>query len=346
MNTIDSFIGEYQSDISSFINTHTSRQLIVAPTGTGKTTAIINYADSNPQKKIVLLCPFRVLVDNIGKKNPDLNCGYGQEFLNKNKNTRFIITTYDSIEEIEGVDLFVVDEAHLISSHSSFRDVIPLILQTQTKVVYITATPEVIVDLFPKSNSQDYILNFKINRPKEEVKIYAQKYNVYKIITEIITNNYDNEKTILIRVNSKDVIDSIIETFKPILKDKIACFYSDKENVLCQSQDKDKVNELKKGKILNLDFILCTSVYDVGVSFEVDRDIECYAVSQDNRYMPHPIDMVQLIARVRQETGHKMNLTIIGNYQDYEIDDSALRDFKSKAQLANEMCNRYESYTK
>lgn len=346
MNTIKKFIGEFQTEINSFINTHTNRQLLVAPTGTGKTTAIINYADSNPQKKIVLLCPFRVLVDNIKKKNPNLNCGYGAEFLNKNKTTRFVITTYDSIEKIEDVDLYVVDEAHLLSSHSSFRDVIPLILQTQTKVVYITATPEVIEDLFPKYNIQDYVLKFSIKRPKEEVRIYAQNYKAKQIITDIITNNKDNKKTVLIRVNSKSVIDSIIETFKPTLKEKIACFYSDEENVLYQSQDKDKVKELKKGKISNLDFILCTSVYDVGISFEVDRDIECYAVSQDNRYMPNPIDMVQLLARVREETGHKMNLTIIGNYQDYELENLELKNYKSKAQLCNEMAHRYENYTK
>ena len=43
MRTVDKFIGEYQSDINSFINKDSNRQLIVAPTGTGKTTAIIQY---------------------------------------------------------------------------------------------------------------------------------------------------------------------------------------------------------------------------------------------------------------------------------------------------------------
>jgi hypothetical protein len=346
MHTIDRFIGEFQTNINSFINNNSKQQLIIAPTGTGKTTAIIEYANLYPNKKIVLLCPFRFLVDNIEKDNPNIACGYGSVFLNNNKTSPFIVTTYDSIEKIEDVDLFAVDEAHLLPSHSSFRGIIPLILQTQTKVVFITATPEVIEDLFPSYNKRDYILEFKIHRPLEEVKIYAQKYNVKQTILDIISNNKYNKNTVLIRINSKRIIDKVMQTYKPTLKDKIACIYSDEDNVLFEGQDEEKINELKKGKISNLDFILCTSVYDVGISFEVDRDIDCYAVSQDNRCMPNAIDMVQLLARVRENTGYKMSLTIIGNYQDYELRSIPLPNFQSKAQLCNELSHRYEQYTK
>lgn len=346
MHTIDKYIGEYQTNINSFLNNNSNQQLIIAPTGTGKTTAIIRYANDYPRKKIVLLCPFRALVDNINKDNPTVNCGYGADFLNENKNSSFIVTTYDSIEKLENVDLYAVDEAHLLASHSSFRDIIPLIFQTQTKVVFITATPEIIEDLFTTYNRKDYVLEFKIHRPLEEVRIYPRKYNVKQTILDIISNKKHNKKTVLIRINSKKVIDDIIQTFKPILKDRIACIYSDEDNVLYEGQNKEKINELKKGKISNLDFILCTSVYDVGISFEVDRDIECYAISQDKRCMPNAIDMVQLLARVRENSSYKMKLTIIGNYQDFELRDTPLPSFKSKVQLCNEMAHRYEQYTK
>jgi hypothetical protein len=346
MYTIDAFIGEFQTQINSFINNNTNRQLLVAPTGTGKTTAVIKYAESNPDKKIVLLCPYQSLVRNIEKENKTISCGYGAEFLHKNKTSRFIVTTYDSIEKIEDVDVFIVDEAHLIASHSSFREVIPLILQTQTKVVFITATPEIIEDLFPINNSKDYVLKFSIKRPKEEVKIWTDKYNAEQMITNIITNNKNSGKTVLIRINSKSVIDRIIQTHRPILKEKIAFIYSDEDNVLNQGQDIKKVKELKKGKISDLNFVLCTSIYDVGLSFEVDSDIDCYAVSQDNRSMPNAIDMVQLLARVRANSKYKMNLTIIGNYQDYELIEEPLKQGKSTAQLCNEMAHRYEQYSK
>lgn len=51
MYTIDKFIGEFQTEINSFINKNTNQQLLVAPTGTGKTFAVIKYADANPTKK-------------------------------------------------------------------------------------------------------------------------------------------------------------------------------------------------------------------------------------------------------------------------------------------------------
>jgi len=345
MYTIDKFIGEFQTEINSFINKNSKQQLLVAPTGTGKTFTVIKYADANPYKKIVLLCPYQSLIDNIQKYNPSVVCGYGGEFISKYRTSNFMVTTYDSIEKIEDVDLYIVDEAHLLCSHSSFRDVIPLIFQTQTKVLFITATPEIIEDLFPKHNNKDYVLEFDIYRPKKEIKLFNGKYNVRQTIRDIITNNQDPSKTILIRVNSKSVIDDIMQTFKPSLKDKIACIYSDEDNVLFQNQDEDKIKELKKGKISDLDFILCTSIFDVGLSFEVDRDIECFAISQDNRCMPNAIDMVQLLARVRENSGYQMDLTIIGNYGDYEIKNNTFENYNSKAQLCNEMAHRYEQYS-
>jgi hypothetical protein len=346
MRTVDRFIGEFQSDINNFIDKDSNRQLIVAPTGTGKTTAIIQYANNNPRKKIALLCPSRALVDNIKKDNPNLTCGYGAEFLSENKHSYFIVTTYDSIEKIPDVDLFVVDEGHVLSPHSSFREVVVSVIETKVKSVMITATPEVIEDLFPADNNEDSVLEFKINRPLEDVKIYSQKYNVKKTIIDIINNNKGNKNTVLIRVNSKKIIDEVIETLKPALKDRIAFIYSDEDNVLNEGQNIDKVNELKEGKILDIDFVLCTSIYDAGLSFEVDRDIDCYAVSQDNRCMPNPVNMVQLLARVRGGSGYKMSLTIIGNYGDYELKSQPIPDYDSKTQLCNELAHRFEQYTK
>jgi uncharacterized protein YkvS len=40
--------------------------------------------------------------------------------------------------------------------------------------------------------------------------------------------------------------------------------------------------------------------------------------------MANAIDMEQLLARVRENSGYKMDLTIIGNFQDYELDDIPL----------------------
>ena len=87
--------------------------------------------------------------------------------------------------------------------------------------------------MFPKHNNKDYVLEFDIYRPKKEVKIFSGKYNVRQTIKDIIVGDKcekeTNSKTILIRVNSKSVIDDTMQTFKPSLKDKIACIYSDED---------------------------------------------------------------------------------------------------------------------
>jgi hypothetical protein len=62
--------------------------------------------------------------------------------------------------------------------------------------------------------------------------------------------------------------------------------------------------------------------------------------------MPNVIDMLQFPARVRASSQYKMNLTIIGNYQDYELPEEQLKQGKSIAQLCNEMANRYDVYSK
>tara|TARA_B110000027_G_C16115427_1_gene299850 strand:- start:1561 stop:3270 length:1710 start_codon:yes stop_codon:yes gene_type:complete len=345
---IKQFIGEYQSEINTFFNNNHNRLLVDSKTGTGKTTSILSYADSNPSKRIALLCPFRALVDSIGENNSAIKskCGYGVEFINRTQSSNFIVTTYDSILRLTGIDIFIVDEAHLLAGHSSFREVIPEILKTESKVIFLSGTPEIIEDLFPHHNRDKYVMSFDVKRPKKGVRLFSGTYNVRNTISSIITSNVKSDKTILIRVNSKKVIDDTINAFKYRLKDKkIACFYSDEKNVIYKNQEANIIDNLKKGVIKDVDIILCTSVYDVGISFSVDKDIEAYAVSEDNRKMPNAIDMIQFIARVRANSGYTMDLTIIGRYGTFSNTSIPLPNYDSKEELCNEMAHRYDKYS-
>ena len=338
MFTIETRLGEYKKEVYSFIKTEVKEKLLVAPTGTGKTYTIIQFAKDNPDLKLALLCPTQSLVKNIGEDYKDVPCGFGADFLDYNRFTNFIVTTYDSIETLEGMDYIFVDEGHQMASDGSYRKVIAKILESDFKKVFISATPEII---------EDYIqtrLDFKINRPQQQVKIFSGKYNIKSTITDIITNNKGINKTILIRINSKEVIEEVYESFKPILKDRIARIYSDEKNVLYDNQNVDIVDNLKVGKFSNVDVVLCTSIYDAGLSFKVDRDIQAYAVSNHNQMMPNPIDMVQFLARVRENTGYKMDLTIIGQYGDYSIVKQDLTKYKSMNQLTDVMSSIYENY--
>jgi hypothetical protein len=340
MYTIQTNLGEYKKEVYSFIKTEVKEKLIVAPTGTGKTYTIIEFAKDNPELKLALLCPTQSLVKNIGQQYKDVPCGFGAEFLDYHRFTNFIVTTYDSIERLEGMDYIFVDEGHQMASDGSYRKVIAMILKSKFKIVFISATPEIIEDYIPEQ------LVFDIIRPKQQVKIFSGKYNIKHTITDIITNNKGINKTILIRINSKETIEEVYESFKPILKDRIARIYSDEKNVLYDNQNVDIVDNLKVGKFSNVDVVLCTSIYDAGLSFKVDRDIQAYAVSQDTRKMPNPVDMVQFLARVRENTGYKMDLTIIGQYGDYSKVKQDLTKYESKNQLAEVMSNMYDNYRK
>ena len=338
MYTIETRLGEYKKEVYSFIKTEVKEKLLVAPTGTGKTYTIIQFAKDNPELKLALLCPTQSLVKNIGEDYKDVPCGFGVDFLDYNRFTNFIVTTYDSIERLQGMDYVFIDEGHQMASDGSYRKVIAKILESDFKKVFISATPEIIEDYIPTR------LDFKIHRPKQEVKIFSGKYNIKHIIRDIITNNKGINKTILIRINSKEVIEEVYESFKPILKDRIARIYSDEKNVLYNNQNVDVIDNLKVGNISNVDVVLCTSIYDAGLSFKVDRDIQAYAVSNNTQMMPNPVDMVQFLARVRENTGYKMDLTIIGQYGDYSIVKQDLTKYKSMNQLTDFMSSIYDNY--
>jgi len=73
------------------------------------------------------------------------------------------------------------------------------------------------------------------------------------------------------------------------------------------------INQVKNGNIPEcVDVLLCTSILDAGISLNVNRHVDCYAIS-DN-YMPNAIDVVQLYARVRTSSRYEMALTIIGKF--------------------------------
>ena len=333
-----------QKEFNEFLDKDIKRKLLISPTDSGKTYATIQYAKANPHKRIALLCPYISLVDNLRHSYNGIPCGYGKNWLKNNEHNPFIITTYDSIKNLSDMDMFIVDEAHLMAGHSSFREVIENIFKTNVSTTFITGTPEVIENLFSKNDGS--VLRFEHYKPeKKGVQLYCGEYNLQNTINNIINKRKrsNNNKTTIIRVNSKDVINKTFETFKNTTN--IYYLYSDEDNVLSAGQEMTDVNDLRKGKISEKDIILCTSIYDAGLSFEVDRDIECYAISQNPRYLPNPIDMIQLSARVRKDSGYKMDLTIIGNDGEFSIYNESLKHITSARQLCKRMSVMYEEYS-
>jgi len=343
---VDSYIGEsHQEQFNEFCNRDFKTLLLSGDTGIGKTIAIINYAKQHPNLKISLLCPMQTLVNNLALYS-DVACGYGEAFYRQHRDTNFVVTTYDTGLMFKDRDLEVIDESHLLPSHSDFREVIIRLLSRDTKKIFLTATPEIIIDL-PYFSNQDSMIAFDSNKGVKDVKILNTRKRSKTIIAEIIEGSKDAKETILIRVNSKDVIlDAVAHYHNTFEGRKIGYLYSsnsEESKYLTEYQSEETLSNLKKGVIKGLDVVLVTSILDVGITLDVDRNIQAYSVSNDNRKMPHPIDAgVQIIDRIRKGSEFTMSLSIIGSFGNYEDLRTPIPNYSSINQTCKLMSTNYE----
>ena len=90
--------------------------LLVSPTDSGKTRAIITYAKQNLHRRIAILCPTQALVDNL-KQDCDIPAGYGKKWAQNTQFFNLLVTTYDSIQFFEDnrFDAIFIDEAHYLA---------------------------------------------------------------------------------------------------------------------------------------------------------------------------------------------------------------------------------------
>ena len=284
--------------------------ILSAPTGVGKTTAVIELSEQLKDKKIIIAAPTQPLVDNLKAKysseNIELVCGYGNDFYNRNKSARVVCTTYDTaLNFANNTDIIFIDEAHLIAGHGNFRkEVLVWLLSLDCMKVLLSGTPE-LIEFLPNYNS----LSFTKKIAPKYIEIQIREDKAIDTITDIITNR-DKSKYTIIRCNNKKTLDKV----QNIFRDEIAIdkLYSDKEKILLHNQNEEAVKSIKKGIIpTDRDVLLTTSIIDAGLSLNVNKDVDCFIVS--DRGMPNPIDALQLSDRVRANTGYKMKTTIIGS---------------------------------
>jgi hypothetical protein len=315
---INKYVSDRQTELNDEINKG-KNLLLDAPTGSGKTYAIIEYSKSHPNKQIAFLMPTRSLVDNLKAQDETVPCGYGAEWLNDNKSKSFIISTWDSINHLTDIDILFIDEAHLLAGSSSYRDIVLILLKYERQKILISGTPE-IIEWLPIHKK----IVFKKYQTKRYVDVIQTTRDGEETIRNIIQNkDRDRNVLTLIRHNSKETLMKIYDTYKTAYGDKIAMFYS--ANYLPSVQSPELVDDLKKGIVQPIiEILLCTSIYDAGLSLKVSKPVNCYAIANKREPMPNAIDMVQLLARVRVGQG-TMKLTLIGKYGNLsEIEETKL----------------------
>lgn len=126
--------------------------LVVAPTGSGKTKAFIE--DFSRDKKLVVAAPFVSLSKQINLSNPDYEIRKGLLASESVNLSNGIITSFHSIQkalEMTDIDLLVIDEIHYLIDYAGFTyGVLSNFWKTvdalkekfpKMKIVALTATP-------------------------------------------------------------------------------------------------------------------------------------------------------------------------------------------------------------
>ena len=320
--------------------------VIKSPTDSGKTYTHINYFYKS-NNSYLFLVPTVALLNDIKAKyeaKDGVAIGSGFDFLNANRNTKTLITTYDSIKS-DTINSYrfkrvYIDEAHLIAGHASFRDVCTQLIDWHKNTTYITATPETIDRL-----TVDYFIDINFITPRDTLIDIVRNTTANNELNQaiwIIQKNLTDEKQTIININNKKTLEALYEHFESTANMVVLKSFRHIEE-LTGGQNKEHIKSVLKGELpKDVDVLLTTSVLYAGVSLKTYKDVYAYMLT-GNR-MPHPVDAIQFAARVRSnEDGYKLHLTIQGKYGNYEKQNNKVQ-YSNKEQTSNALETEYETY--
>ena len=312
---IDNYITEKNNKIADEILFEVldkkQKILLNSPMKTGKTTFTMNYLPSilmPSDIQEIFVTPIKSLMNDIKNKYPrTIKCNGNVSEIKLNNNVP-ILTTPESMHKVikacedENKRFFIVyDEIHQIIINAGFREKLknPLLYYEHELCIGLlgmTATPEplenidfdkrfeiVVKNKFVQANKTIILKNFTKNPD-----------NMLNFIKYMKNNN--NNKLIIARINNKDDIKLI----KPKLKNCVAWYRSKNE----RKEDKEYLSDMElmedvlSGEdIKNIDYLLCTSLVDVGVEIQLkEKPIVIDFIDSTSSI----IDDIQFVGRFRQ----------------------------------------------
>ena len=284
-------------------------KLVIAPTGSGKTSALISGADrlvsGHKGYKVFFDLPTRALATQLGNNGAVRTIVGGDSFDEKSP---LIATTYEKMYEVENHIqrqkvqgnteryVLVLDESHLLTTQHTFRqDAIKAVISCIERndfysIVLVTATPE------PNSLYHfDEIVEFGSSSPVPSIN-RLEIIEVDDPVEYIKGIDYGREFP-FIRLNNISEIDSLTaqmpQTFARITKD--------------DRQTKTYLDIVEHGRIdgSGIDGILATSVIEAGVSItDYPDNIVPIAVFPDNNISANDIE--QFLNRIRTKGGRHL----------------------------------------
>lgn len=283
--------------------------LLLAPAGSGKTTAILNIASTFEDKdgqdhttpQIVLIVPTQAIVMQLEieyekaiqdytnfYKYPfayrlnDTVFLYDQSNSRYNKDARFIVSTYDKYVRVDNEHLLFIDEAHEFVSYNDFKHrKIKSCLETAYRyaksITYVTASPLNLADEF----DQKIIYTRPVNK---KVFLMTTKNSPAHAVIPFLSTAKS-----LILLNSQKKALKLIEKIKQDDPNLKVTFISS------NNKNKEYINILNNAAVEN-DVVITTKILNTGVNITNKFTNIFYAENKIN-----PNDVLQLLNREREE---------------------------------------------
>ena len=304
---IQKYVGEEIENVFSYANKY-KNVCIYADTGTGKTTATLNYLKSNPSLKAIFLVPLQSIAYQIhcDHKIPYLiaDSSAAIHSLAKKSNV-FVATNEQGVKYLADLefDYIIVDEGHdLIINNSYKMEVISelgyMIKTSKSKVILLTGSP---LDIFKQIGFS--LLKIKnLNHYKTDVIERFTKLNGYQVIISHVSSNIGK---MLIRYNHKDHLE---EAKKYLCKNH---GYDKNEIVVIHSGNKNKESQykllLQNGKFSDhIKIVLITSLIDEGISIN-QEDFKSVVYIATGERLLRPEAPKQFFARFRNHDPERIN---------------------------------------
>ena len=306
---INEYVSEVLQSVLEYADEH-QKVVLRADTGKGKTTAFIKYFHKyKPDKRILILAPLTIIVDEYSKKYKDyavfltgLSDGFDHE---RAATAKAVFSTYEQgIKHLAGqeFDYVVIDEVHQLLTANSFKaDVIADLttLIANKKIIGLTGTPS---QIFTQLGYK--LLNVDVEKPKL-MKGETRLSN--KSVADIVMSHLMGKPRgrILVRVNSISSMLALIEELaekKIYTKDQMHIFYSSKE--IKESDEykhlasQSKFSDQKK-------IVFTTSMIDEGISIDQLGFTDVLFI--ENTYQPRPEPIKQFFARFRNTDPNRKN---------------------------------------
>lgn len=306
-HTIQKYVSEKLTNVLDFADTH-KKIILNADTGTGKTTSFIKeFEKLRPYKRILMLAPLTVIVNQINAEHNILAItgDATPEMFTKAKKQTFVVATFEQGYKLLSVnntfDYLIIDEVHNLITANQYKSEtiknLTSVFKNKT-IIGLTGTP----NLLFKS------LGFKLMLVKKEVR---QPYEAFfrvdnRSAFKIALAHLETVKgKCIIRVNSrndaKDLKKSLVKS-KRYSKNEILLLNSDKR--IKQSENFQMLsNEGKFKECIKL--VVTTSVIDEGLSIRQKGFTDVVFI--ETQYRPTPEDVKQFFARFRNEDNERKN---------------------------------------